>query len=167
MDNTQLTEKIISFVRSIGLPVRTETIEANTFLPGILIDKGGIVIDVNKLLYPGDILHEAGHLAVALPSERASLNGDLATGGDDDLGPEMMAMAWSYAACKHLDIDPLIVFHPHGYQGSGADIAKNFDEGRYVAVCTLQWAGMCYEPGKDKPTNDIAYPRMLKWLREA
>lgn len=160
-----LTDKLIHFVQSIGLPVRLNEIKNPTFLPGICIENGGLVIDPGKLQYPGDILHEAGHLAVMPPDVRQAMNGDIGAGTNEDLGAEMMAMAWSYAACLHTGIDPLEVFHPYGYQGGGKAIAENFKNGKYFAVCTLQWIGLCYEPRKGHD-NSNAYPKMLRWLRE-
>lgn len=37
-----------------------------------------------------------------------------------DQGEEIAAHAWSYAAAIECGIPPDIVFHEHGYQGSGA-----------------------------------------------
>ena len=34
-----------------------------------IFEQGSIVIDKDALLYPGDILHEAGHIAV-VPADR-------------------------------------------------------------------------------------------------
>lgn len=161
-----LTDKLIVFVQSIGLSVRLDEIKESTFLPGICIENGGLVIDPAKLEHPGDILHEAGHLAVMPPDVRQTMNGDVGGGTSEDLGFEMMAMAWSYAACMHTGTNPLEVFHPYGYDGGGAAIADNFNKGRYFAVCTLQWIGLCTEP-KEGQDNSNAYPKMIKWLRES
>jgi hypothetical protein len=32
-------------------------------------------------------------------------------------GEEMAAIAWSYAACVHLGLEPTVVFHSDGYKG--------------------------------------------------
>jgi hypothetical protein len=58
-----VTARIVDFLTSIGLDVRTETIQDRTFVPGIVIHHGVLVIDPPQLTYPGDLLHEAGHLA--------------------------------------------------------------------------------------------------------
>ena len=107
-----LTERLADFVRGIGIDVRPAQLPDTTFLPGIEIRDGMILIDEERLAYPGDLLHEAGHLAVIDPSERT------APSLSPSDGDEMAAIAWSYAAARHLDIDPAIVFHPHGYRGS-------------------------------------------------
>src|ERR1051326_8288478 len=65
-----LTERLAAFVRDIGLPLRAAALPADTLLPGLDIRDGAIVVDEARLAHPGDILHEAGHLAVADPAER-------------------------------------------------------------------------------------------------
>ena len=64
MFQNPLTQRIAEFLRSIGLPVRAGAIPDATFLPGIHMERGGLVADEARLCYPGDLLHEAGHLAV-------------------------------------------------------------------------------------------------------
>ena len=70
MFSDPLVEKLAAFVRSIGIEGRAGPLDAPTFLPGIDIRGGAIVIDEPKLTYPGDILHEAGHIAVSDPATR-------------------------------------------------------------------------------------------------
>ncbi len=161
-----VTVKMIRFAEEIGLPVRLMEIDEPAFLPGITLKDGGLVIDPEKLLYPGDILHEAGHLAVMPPDVRSKVNGKLHSEGDTASGEEMMAIAWSYAACVHLDIDPEIVFHRDGYHGSGYTIVANFSKGHYIGVPMLQWIGLCNEPKKIPEPRVEYYPKMMKWLRE-
>ena len=102
--------KAVSFLQSIGIDVFYKTIEGKTFLPGIIIENGAIAIDKDKLKYPGDILHEAGHIAVVPAAERNTLSEhDIAERANSN-AEEMMAIAWSYAACVHLDIDATFCF---------------------------------------------------------
>lgn len=145
---------ITAFLEEIGLPVFWETIQEPTFLPGIYLRNGTVVIDKEKLLYPGDVLHEAGHLAVMPPRIRATMTGDL---GMDPIhhGGELMAIPWSYAACLHLGMDPHIVFHEQGYKSGGKEIVQNFREGRYFGVPLLAWQEM---------TDEKAFPQMKSWL---
>lgn len=152
-------ENIIPFLQDIGLTVRRATLPEGTFLPGIRLEPGGVVIDEGRLAHPGDLLHEAGHLAVLTPEERATAGDNLASGP----GEEMAAIAWSYAACVHLGLDPGLVFHDHGYKGGGAALRENFAAGHYVGVPLLQWYGLTRErpDGTDAPV----YPRMTRWLR--
>lgn len=157
-----ITQKIATFLSSIGLTIRSRVLEKGTFLPGLALESGCILVDENKLLYPGDILHEAGHLAVSTPEERQQAGGNLAVGGGD----EMAAIAWSYAAALHISIDPTIVFHPQGYRNGSDSLLDNFRAGHYLAVPLLQWMGLCYDAQKAAEHGTEAYPVMQRWLRE-
>ena len=157
--------KAVSFLQSIGIDVVYKTILGKTFLPGISIENGAIAIDKDKLKYPGDILHEAGHIAVVPAAERNTLSEhDIAERANSN-AEEMMAIAWSYAACVHLDIDATFVFHDEGYKGGGSSIADNFKQGRYFGVPMLQWTGMALENNSETEPGKPVYPAMLQWLR--
>ena len=152
-------ERILAFVSEIGLTVQQRQLPSSTFLPGILIEGGTIVVDPATLAHPGDILHEAGHLAVSLPSQRPKLSDNLQTGA----GEEMAAIGWSYAAALHLGLDPAVVFHPAGYKGGSASLLENFAAGRYLGVPLLQWYGVTRE--RDDGSGRPVYPKMSSWLR--
>ncbi len=154
-----LTERLATFVRSIGIEVRTAMLPAGTFLPGLDIRDGALLVDEARLAHPGDILHEAGHLAVAEPAERNAPR-LLPSPGD-----EMTAIAWSYAALRHLDLDPAIVFHPEGYKGGADSIIENFTAGRYFGVPLLQLYAMSCEPRLAAEKGVAPFPAMLRWLR--
>lgn len=159
--STETIDKMVNFVKTIGIEVSFgEVTKEKEFLPGICIDKGGLLIDMERLKYPGDILHEAGHLAVATPDDRKAMDGVLYTGTDQSAGEEMMAIAWSYAAAKHLDIEMTVVFHEGGYKGGSNSIINNFSQGRYFGVPLLEWAGLTKQAGTS------VYPNMIKWVRE-
>ena len=147
-----VTNQIASFLSGIGLPVCAGEIPDRTFLPGIHVASGRVIIDEARLTYPGDLLHEAGHLAVTPAARRHSLEGDAGESG----GEEMAAIAWSYAAAVHLGLPPDVVFHAAGYRGGSRTIIENFSAGRYIGVPFLKWIGL---------TGD-AYPEMIRWLRE-
>jgi quercetin dioxygenase-like cupin family protein len=164
-EKNKLTDTIITFIRSIGIAVHEEAIEESTFLPGINIVDGGLIVDKNKLLYPGDLLHEAGHIAVASPAERPQLNEQLIKESKHREAEEMMTIAWSYAACTQLNMDPLIVFHEQGYKGGGSNIAENFKGGHYFGTPMLEWCGMTTAP-KHGFTGKNVFPAMIKWIRE-
>ena len=72
------------------------------------------MVDPGRLRFPGNVLHEAGHLAVATPQGRAGMDRD----AGKDAAEEMMAIGWSYAAALHLGLDPAVVFH-EGAIGAG------------------------------------------------
>jgi hypothetical protein len=159
-------DSVISFLRSIGVNTQYQNIETDCFLPGISIENGGLIIDKEKLKYPGDILHEAGHLAVVPAEDRATLNEhDIALRPQRE-AEEMMAIAWSYAVCVHLGIDSRFVFHDDGYKGGGSSIAENFENKQYFGVPMLQWVGMTLEDKNAAEHGKPAYPVMLHWLRK-
>jgi hypothetical protein len=157
--------KCIHFLNSIGIPTLFREIESGSFLPGLLIENGSIVIDRDALLFPGDILHEAGHIAVVPAAERSSLNQQSIAESKNRETEEMMAIAWSYAACIHLGLDPHIVFHESGYKGGGKSIVESFSAGNFFGTPMLQWCNMTIEPRHAQP-GEPAYPQMLMWLRK-
>ena len=159
MLSNPIAEKLAAFARGIGIDVRAASLPEPTFLPGIDIRCGTVLVDESRLLYPGDILHEAGHLAVTAPAERNA----------PQLSPtpaeEMTSIAWSYAALRHLALDPAIVFHEEGYKGGAASLIENFTAGRYFGVPMLQFYGMAVEPRRAAAEGAEPYPHMLRWLR--
>src|SRR5215212_811911 len=98
-DKEALLDRIVGFVREIGFECREADLSQHkTFVPGIAIDRGSLLIDRARLLYPGDLLHEAGHMAVISGERRMKVQGD----AGKKAAEEMMAIAWSYAAAVHL-----------------------------------------------------------------
>jgi len=166
MSEEQLLEKCIEFLREIGIKTRPGRIEGDSFLPGLSIENGCIIIDQASLKFPGDILHEAGHIAVVPASERDSLNAAIIESRENREAEEMMAIAWSYAACIYLDIDPYFVFHDNGYKGGGSNIADNFREKRYFGLPMLQWVGLATDEKNAVDMNVLPYPHMIRWLRD-
>lgn len=158
----ELLRRIYGFLSNIGLVVKPARLSEATFLPGIQIEQGVIYVDESKLLYPGDLLHEAGHLAVILPEQRVAAEVDVG----NKVAEEMMAIAWSYAAAIYLDIDPRIVFHQNGYRGWSEAIIDNFSQGRYLAVPMLQWIGLTVDDAQAQLRDIKPYPDMIKWLRD-
>jgi hypothetical protein len=154
-----LTERLVAFVRGIGIEVRTAALPEKTILPGLDTRHGAILVDETRMTHPGDILHEAGHLAVTDPLKR----------NEPTLSPtpaeEMTSIAWSYAALRHLELDPAIVFHGDGYKGGASSIIENFTAGRYFGVPLLQLYGMAVEPKHAAASGVKPYPHMLRWLR--
>lgn len=154
----------ISFLNEIGIETRFEKLEEPCFLPGLSIRNGTIIIDKEALSYPGDILHEAGHIAIVPACERPALTASAIEKREMREAEEMMAIAWSYAACVHLGLDPYIVFHDDGYKGGGSYIADNFSNKNYFGLPMLQWKGMTLNEANAAIQNLPAYPSMIKWV---
>ena len=157
-----VTHTIATFLTEIGLSVRVGEISGQTFVPGVQIDHGALLVDEAQLSYPGDILHEAGHLAVMSPDRRQRVHIDVGKKAAE----EMAAIAWSYAALVHLKLDPAVVFHPAGYRDGSQAIIENFSQGRYFGVPLLQWLDMTVDDKRGQELAIAPYPVMLKWLRE-
>jgi hypothetical protein len=160
LDVEQQIAEIVVFLRRIGLTVRLRALTGDTFLPGLAIRGGALVIDRSKLAYPGDLLHEAGHMAVMTAADRMRCEGEAGTDG----GAEMAAIAWSYAAALEIGLEPAVVFHADGYKSGGSAILENFAAGRYIGVPLLQWFEITTERRND--TGRAVYPKMSRWLRE-
>ena len=153
-----VTEKLAAFVRGVGIEVRAAHLAEPTFLPGLEIRFGALLVDEERLSHPGDILHEAGHIAVSDPATRTTAP------VSSDPGEEMAASAWSYAAARQLGIDPAIVFH-EGFKAGGANMVENFNAGRYIGVPMLHYFGMSIEPRQAAAAGLEPYPHMLRWVR--
>jgi hypothetical protein len=160
----EITDKMLGFVEEIGIPVVRQAIVTETVLPGIAIMNGAIVVDVGRLLYPGDILHEAGHIAIVPAADRSTLSAETIGTRKDRAAEEMMSIAWSYAASIHLDIDQRIFLHPDGYHGGAEGLLQSFAAGNGVGVPMLQYVGLTRMQSDDSATPP--YPHMLHWLRD-
>jgi hypothetical protein len=153
--------RIIDWLRQIGLGVRLAPLGADTFLPGVTLEPDGLIVDPERLLYPGDLLHEAGHLAIMLPAQRASTGSNAGS----DMGDEIAAQTWSYAAAVHLGLAPEIVFHATGYKGSADTLIQVYRDGK-AGVPLLQWMGLTLDRTRAAASSTPPYPHMLRWLRE-
>jgi hypothetical protein len=159
-------EKCILFLNSIGIETVVRKIDTESFLPGLLIEKGSLSIDMDILKYPGDILHEAGHIAITPAKLRPVLNGKIIAKSKDRASEEMMAIAWSYAACIHLSLDPYFVFHDSGYHGGSDYIIDNVRQKTYFGLPMLQSIGLTADDKNDENPAISSYPHMIKWLRD-
>lgn len=141
---------ILQFLDRIGIAAKRDDTKRDSFLEGVRIVDGGLVFDPS-LRWPGDLLHEAGHIAMAPATQRPSLNDTL------DTGDEVAAIAWSYAAIVAIGLDPSVLFHRDGYRGQSPALLFSFTHGVYPGVHGLVQAGM---------TVAGEYPRMIRWLRD-
>jgi hypothetical protein len=154
----------MNFLAEIEVPFTLASIEQKTFLPGLLLQHGMLQIDLEKLVFPGDILHEAGHIAICEPKERPLLHGDVFKNGllngrkaQQMHGEEMAATAWAVAAITHLGLPLELVFHEQGYRGASKGLIEAFSDGRGFGFPLLR-AWEMTDPQK-------GYPSMQKWIR--
>jgi len=154
-----MTQRLVDFVVGLGIDVRKGELPDDTFLPGLDVQFGVIVIDEAKLAHPGDILHEAGHIAVAEPQARKAERLE-PTDGD-----EMATLAWSWAALTHLGLDPAVVFHAEGYKGGSESLIQAFRNGANLGTPLLQYYGLTLEPRLAAERGFATFPHMLRWLR--
>lgn len=155
-----LIKNILEFLDSISIPYAYRNIETESFLPGLTIENGLLVIDTEKLENPGDILHEAGHIAVTLPKERTQLNANVVMGNKEKEGDELAVLLWSYAAAQHIGLPSTVVFHENGYKGDSNWLMDQFESKNYIGLPLLKWMGLAY-PDEGK----ASFPKMKMWVR--
>lgn len=165
LERGQLIAQIAAFLNGIGISTKPAKLEQDTFLPGVEIEAGSILYDFDKLQHPGDLLHEAGHIAVVPAEERRSLFGNVGMGGSNAMGDEIASILWSYAALKAIGLSEETVFHPDGYKGQSEWHIENFTTGNYIGLPLLEWMGMAVGKKKAAELGKEPFPAMLKWLR--
>ncbi|GEK11613.1 hypothetical protein HUZ36_18855 [Pseudoalteromonas sp. McH1-7] len=159
------TQRICDFLSEINLPYKLHSVEADTFLPGLKTVMGTLYIDTDKLMYPGDILHESGHIAVCEPIYRKQLHEDVYKNGLKNgrekqamHAEEMAAIAWSVAAIQHIGLPIEVVLHQDGYKGASSNLIDAFKSGGGLGYPLLDaWEMTCPKAG---------FPKMKIWIRE-
>lgn len=157
-DNYSSYQQIVSFLRGIGIDIIESNDLTSTFLPGIQIAGSTILVEKSLLLSPGDLLHEAGHIAVTEQINRSKIGTKDQDENWPSDGDEFAAILWSYAAAIHLKIDPKIVFHSEGYKNESEWLLEQFASENYIGLPMLQWMGFC--------GDDVAYPKLRMWMRK-
>ncbi len=157
---------IIDFLIRIGVPIAEMPLPDDTFLPGIALQAGRLLVDPDKLLWPGDLLHEAGHIAVLPSVLRSRLNDDLSDDIDAAFASEAEAMAWAYAAAMEVGLPLNALIHEGGYKGRSVEVLSMYSFGIYPGLRGLCETGMAAAPGFTPDCGDVRYPRMLAWLRD-
>lgn len=158
-------EKVLSFLNEIGIDIVEKELQTS-FLQGLSLGPNCLYIDFEKLLYPGDILHETGHLAVTTFAERKIAGTNEMAADWPTQGEEIAAILWSFAAAKYLELPIEFVFHPNGYKNDSEWLISNFTSENYIGLPFLEWAGLTL--GKERAIKEgkEAFPKMLKWLRD-
>ena len=146
---------ILAFMKRIGLTVVAGTVAGDAVLPAMTVRGGAVVYDSAQPGRVGDLLHEAGHLAVSDPA----LRNTLAEVGDDP-AEEMAAIAWSYAAALAIGVPPVTLFHA-GYKGDPDYLIGAFAGGSFIGLQMLQYWRMAACDDED----GSHFPAMWTWLR--
>lgn len=160
----EILEHLILFLNEIGIPVIEKELDDSCFLPGLFPKANTILIDRKRLKYPGDILHEAGHVAVTEVELRPLIGTSEMLEKWPRPGDELAAILWSYAAICHLNIPPEVVFHSEGYKNDSQWLIEQFENGNYIGLPLMEWMGFC-DKNDDKVENTIRFPLLKKWQR--
>lgn len=158
-------EKTIQFIESIGIQVVEKELDDTTFLPGLTLGINTVYVDYSKLKYPGDILHEAAHIAVSTPQERELIGTAAMPDTWPSSGDEIAAILWSYAALKHLDLPIEFVFHPDGYKDQSEWLIENFNSSNFIGLPLLQWYKMTPSLAEIAEGSQ-PFPAMVYWMRQ-
>lgn len=164
--HTPEVKSILEFLRSIGISVVEKKLGTANFLPGLALGPDCLYVDFVQLKYPGDLLHEAGHLAVTDGESRRHLCPEGTSAEWPTQGEEIAAILWSYAALVHLNLSPSFVFHKDGYKGSSEWLIESFTSGNYIGLPFLEWAGMALSGSNAMLQGKKAFPSMQKWIRD-
>ena len=95
-----LIDQIVAFLHSVGVDAREGAVPGASFLPGIHISSGQVLFDRSRLQWSGDLLHEAGNVAVTPGGQRALLNGALSERADAYQDGEVEPIAASTASIR-------------------------------------------------------------------
>lgn len=150
MDREESIDLICGFLDRIGIRHSFADTGEDSFLPGLRIEGGQVIIDREKVPYPGDILHEAGHLALVLPEERANFGQEDLKDRPSGQGEEIACQLWTFLAAKDIGLPVEIVFHEAGYQGGSQWFIDNYESGNYIGLPLLTWMGIT-ESGDGMP----------------
>ena len=185
------TMQVIESLRGLGVPIElSEAPREGTFISGVWIDRGVLYVHLDSLVAPGDLFHEAGHLAIVPPAFRQYITpgnleesefwtkmsefmqlGGLGRYPECPVARALMqcseteAMAWSYAAAVEIGYPPLKVFF-----FDDVELEEQPYEGDGEAI-TMAFSmkshfgvnGMHHA----KMCNMREYPKMLKWMQDA
>lgn len=153
--------RCLAFLAEVGIAVDwLGAADEVQLLDGLAIINGRLLIDPTVAVWPGDLLHEGGHIAAAAPEDRPSLGPIVA-----DTTDEMMAIGWSWAAAKQCHLSPQHLFHSGGYRGDSAQLIKAFTLGQHIGAPMLGFYGMCMDFHTGLAEGKPSYPTMLRWLR--
>ncbi len=126
----------------------------------IILEQSGvrILVDPERLAYPGDLLHEAGHVALERPSARACLSQEVLARRPPAQSEELGVLLWTSLAAKEIGLPSDVVFHAGGYRGESAWIAQQLESPAPIGLPLLVWMGVAERDA----TGTV---RVRSWLR--
>lgn len=180
--------KAIAFIKKIGIPVRRgDLCPRHDFQMQIWIEKGELIVGHHA--HAGDLLHEAGHLALLPSSFRIHVCGDI----EDSIGPlaetymkenpdalertpedpvarallqsgDSEAIAWSYSAAVAAGIDPYLVCE-NGFMPEDGTTSEEIAEAIERSLRIGEYVGIhgLRAAGFLKHVRD--WPKLLKWVQ--
>lgn len=151
-------DTILAFLERIGVAHQAAELPQDTFLPGIAIEGGRLLIDRARLEHPGDALHEAGHIALTPSSERSTLNQAVLGRRLPQESEEIGVLLWTYLAAKEIGLPVEVVFHSGGYKGGSGWLIEQFEGGTLIGLPLLKWMGIV-------ETDAAGGLRVKAWLR--
>lgn len=174
--------RVTAFLQDLGFEVRLDA-KVEGFLAGVEIADGVLCVESSADDLAGELLHEAGHLAIIPSLFRSSANGDLSVvskamgewidnhiaevGPDDPMVRAILqcgeceAVAWSYAAATAIGIDTRIPFF-RGFEGDGLALHDQVASGHHFGVHRLTAGGMTDLP---RPHSATPFPNMKRWCQ--
>ena len=185
-DRLHWVRACISFVQGIGLEVVTRDSGVRGFIEGVRVRAGVLHVGLDTV-FPGDVLHEAAHLALIPLRFRHLADGDLrdvnkamrnyveAHGEglmrhpEDPLcravlqADEQEAAAWQYAAALKVGLPDVWLFPDDAFEGNGKAVLQYLKLKRHMGINGLQaarWTLVRKNPHIDLPV----YPELAHWL---
>lgn len=185
-------DPIVAFLRGLGFTVVYGEGAHGGFLPGVNIREGVLHVDPETLAGSGDVLHEAGHLAVIPQRFWPRINSDIEVGVNaviaEEVGPdsptgrqlaqvisqgEFMAQAWSFAAAHAAGVSPDCIFFPGTYKMTDYDgvhpMLEWLRRGTHYGPQRLAEFGMTGYEGVFALLHNNGlppFPHMTRWLVE-
>lgn len=177
LENVETLQKTINFLNRVGVKTHfVDSIASLILIPsdilweGVLMKNGQLFC--TKEAHPGDLLHEAGHLATAPSKIRNDLTGEISpemaldfTGETDDpylYWSDNAATGWAFYATLEIGIDSKLPFQ-NGFAGyDWTDVWYAVYLGWETGLgskesCDLYYAGMIESKGAKT---------MKKWIQD-
>lgn len=158
MDRDEIITRIRAFLDRVGIAHRDRALDEATFLPGLRIERGEVLVDLARVTYPGDLLHEAGHVALATPSGRPSLSQDVLGSRPPAQSEEIGVLLWTYLAAREIGLPSDVVFHAGGYKGEATWLIAQYESGVWIGLPLLVWMGVA-------EADSSGGVRVRSWLR--